>query len=96
MRGTSDDPADTVATRDLLYRLLSNAPRDTQAICAVMLEHPQFSYAQVGEEVGGLTARAVEGRMRRLRSTARRMAAAGKITAPYAFAVQRNKQAGAT
>ncbi|WP_351229994.1 hypothetical protein [Streptomyces sp. NPDC002133] len=77
-----DDPAETVASRDTLRRILDEATPEAAAICTLMLRRPELNQREIGLLLGGLSARAVEGQLRRLRSTARALAASGKISRP--------------
>ena len=76
------DPAEFVALRDTLERILKPADSTTRAICTLIARG--LTYAQIGEELHLSTA-AVEARMYRLRKSTRRMARRGEIHAP-AFA----------
>ncbi|MFK4600479.1 hypothetical protein [Streptomyces pristinaespiralis] len=77
-----DDPAETVASRDTLQRILNEATPEAAAICTLMLRHPELNHRQIGVHLGGMSARAVEGQLHRLRRTARELARTGKITMP--------------
>ncbi|MFJ3310472.1 hypothetical protein ACIPSA_47405 [Streptomyces sp. NPDC086549] len=77
-----DDPAETVASRDTLRRILNEATPEAAAICTLMLRRPELDQRQIGALLGGMSARAVEGQLRRLRSTARGLAASGKVSRP--------------
>lgn len=76
------DPAETVASRDTLQRILEEATPEVAAICTPMLRHPELNHRQIGAHLGGMTARAVEGQPHRLRRIARELATTGKITMP--------------
>ncbi|MBK3561159.1 hypothetical protein JHN55_32450 [Streptomyces sp. MBT56] len=80
-----DDPAETVASRDTLRRILSEATPEAAAICTLMLRRPELNQREIGALLGGMSARAVEGQLRRLRGTARVLAASGKISRPQFF-----------
>lgn len=77
-----DDPAETIASRDTLRRILGEATPEAAAICTLMLRRPELNQREIGAVLGGMSARAVEGQLRRLRSTARGLAASGKISRP--------------
>lgn len=65
------DPAELVALRDTLIRILNRTDQQTLAICAGIAADKM--YAEIGAELH-LSTPAVEGRMYRLRQDARRMA----------------------
>lgn len=75
-----EDPAETVASRDTLRRILAEATPEAAAICTLMLRHPELNHRQIGARLGGMTARAVEGQLHRLRRTAHGLATTGKIS----------------
>ncbi|MFI9417750.1 hypothetical protein [Streptomyces werraensis] len=77
-----DDPAETVTSRDTLRRILHEATPEAAAICTLMLRRPELTQRQIGALLGGMSARMVEGQLHRLRSTARKLAASGKISRP--------------
>ncbi|WP_210585029.1 hypothetical protein [Streptomyces sp. GESEQ-35] len=77
-----DDPAETVASRDTLQRILDEATPEAAAICTLMLRRPELNQREIGALLGGMSARAVEGQLHRLRRTARGLAASGKISWP--------------
>lgn len=83
------DPAELATLRDTLARVLARADEQTRAICAGVAADK--TYAEIGAELH-LTAAAVEGRMYRLRQTARKMARRGEIHAPT---IIRQRTAGA-
>ncbi|MFF0087988.1 hypothetical protein ACFYR1_51610 [Streptomyces canus] len=57
----------------------SRRPRRPTAICLLKYEGPDLTYKQIGERLGGMTSRAVEGQLQRLRGTAYQLAHEGKI-----------------
>jgi hypothetical protein len=77
-RGRDLDPAELVALRDTLARILRQTDQQTLAICAGVAAAK--TYAEIGAELH-LSTPAVEGRMYRLRQDARRMARRGEIQA---------------
>lgn len=75
-----DDGPDVAADRDTLARILEKA-NDKQVLMICLLIYAEdATHQEIGERMGGLPPRAVEARLRRLRTKARRMAAAGEIT----------------
>jgi hypothetical protein len=80
-RGHDLDPAELVALRDTLTRILRRADQKTLAICAAVADGR--TYAQIGAQLH-LSVAAVEGRMYRLRKRAWEMARSGLIQAPSA------------
>ncbi|MGW3038157.1 hypothetical protein ACWDCB_44110 [Streptomyces sp. NPDC001178] len=73
------DPARRSADRDTIRRILAEATPEAAAICLLKYEEPDLTYKQIGERLGGMTSRAVEGQLQRLRGTAHRMAREGKV-----------------
>ncbi|MFB6888720.1 RNA polymerase sigma factor [Kitasatospora sp. NPDC056327] len=77
-------PQQAIELRDALRRILREASRDQQAICWYVYSG-DLTYKEIGAELGGLTGRAVEGQMRRLRLSAKRMVDAGVVDVPARF-----------
>lgn len=73
------DPARPVADRDTIRRILAEATPDAAAICVLKYEEPELTYREIGARLGGMTSRAVEGQLLRLRAVAHRLAREGKI-----------------
>lgn len=65
------DVAEQAARRDLLGKILARATPEARAICGLILQ--DLTYAEIGERLHGLTARAVEGHMHRLRKQAKKI-----------------------
>ncbi|MET8984862.1 hypothetical protein ABZW49_05400 [Nonomuraea wenchangensis] len=70
------DPAVVAANGDTLRRIFREAQPEARMICGLILE--DLTQQEIGGRLG-MTTRAVEGHMRRLRVTVRRMARQGKI-----------------
>ncbi|MFE1764043.1 hypothetical protein ACFW81_07480 [Streptomyces angustmyceticus] len=78
---------EVVMQREALGTILRHANKEAAAICALIL-HGGATHKEIGAELG-MTSRAVEGQMRRLRTTALRLKRAGAIDVPYGPAVLR-------
>lgn len=72
---------DSVAFREAIQRILAGATPEVRAICGCLWE-AKMSQKEIGNELG-MTSRAVEGHMRRLRTRARRLVAKDEIDALY-------------
>ncbi|MEV4477277.1 MULTISPECIES: hypothetical protein [Nonomuraea] len=70
------DPATAAANGDTLRRIFSEAQPEARLICGLILR--DLSQQEIGDRLG-MTTRAVEGHMRRLRVTVRRMIRRGQI-----------------
>ncbi|WP_433223409.1 hypothetical protein [Microtetraspora malaysiensis] len=70
------DPAVVAANGDTLRRIFREAQPEARMICGLIMEG--LTQQEIGDRLG-MTVRAVEGHMRRLRVTVRRMARRGKI-----------------
>ncbi|WP_328418528.1 hypothetical protein OG542_40255 (plasmid) [Streptomyces violaceus] len=82
---------DTTAFQEAVQRILENAGPEVRAICGCIWE-TKMSQKEIGAELG-MTARAVEGHMSRLRGRAKVLVARGEIEVPYGRA--RMAKAGA-
>lgn len=78
------NPADVTADRDTLRRILEVATPEARVICGLILQ--SRTRLEIGQAIGGLSERAVEGHMRRLRTAVRRMAGTGEIEVPPGWA----------
>ena len=78
-RGPGSNPARWVATQDTLQRIFEEATPVAVAICLLKYEDPELTHKQIGDRLGGMTSRAVEGQLHRLKATAHRLAREGKI-----------------
>ena len=78
------NPADVTADRDTLRRILEVATPEARVICGLILQGR--TRLEIGQAIGGLSERAVEGHMRRLRTAVRRMAGTGEIAVPPGWA----------
>ncbi|MGO4417337.1 hypothetical protein AB4Z54_00805 [Streptomyces sp. MCAF7] len=72
---------DVAVQRDTLRRILEDATVEARAICALILERGA-NHKEIGDQLG-MTSRAVEGQMRRLRRRAQAMARRGEIDVRY-------------
>ncbi|OEJ20788.1 hypothetical protein AR457_41670 (plasmid) [Streptomyces agglomeratus] len=72
---------DATVFRETIQRIMKNAGREKRAICGLIWE-TKMSHKEIGKELG-MTSRAVEGHMRRLRARAELLVANGEIEAPY-------------
>ena len=73
------DPEEYVAAADLVTRLLTRATPEAKMACYLLLQ--DFTLAEIGERLG-ITERAVEGHLHRLRKHARTMVKQGRIEVP--------------
>jgi hypothetical protein len=64
------DPALVIEQRDTIAAILAKATPEARAICALIYA-TDATYASIGEQLGGMSVRAVEGQMRRLRLQAK-------------------------
>ncbi|WP_331722780.1 hypothetical protein OG848_47380 (plasmid) [Streptomyces canus] len=78
-RGLSPD--DAVIYRLTIQRILQDASWEARAICSLIFEQ-KMNQKEIGAELG-MTSRAVEGHMRRLRTHAKLLVAHGEIGALY-------------
>ncbi|WP_217547680.1 hypothetical protein [Streptomyces sp. GbtcB6] len=81
-RGAGADPFRRIAFKDTLERILAEATPVAVAICLLAYTEPDLTYKQIGVRLGGMTSRAVEGQLHRLKATAHRLAREGKIDYP--------------
>ncbi|MFF2549116.1 hypothetical protein ACFVUY_42045 [Kitasatospora sp. NPDC058063] len=77
-------PQQAIELREAIRRILQEASREQQAICWHVYSG-DLTFKEIGAKLGGLTSRAVEGQMRRLRLSAKRMVAAGVVDVPARF-----------
>ncbi|MGD9697341.1 MAG: RNA polymerase sigma factor [Thermoleophilia bacterium] len=73
---TALDPERTAVTRDAVAAILRNCPPETRLICALIMR--DLPFAEIATQLG-ITERAVEGRMRRLRRRVNRMIEQGDL-----------------
>jgi hypothetical protein len=78
-RGPGSDPAQRVVIQDTLRRIFEEASPAAVAICLMKFEDPEATHKEIGDRLGGMTSRAVEGQLHRLKGTAHRMVREGKI-----------------
>lgn len=76
-------PDDVVVLRETLRRILLGATWEARAICGLIYTSPQITQREIGDELG-LTTRAVEGHMRRLRLHAKLLVRQGGVEGLYA------------
>lgn len=88
----SVDPADIAATADTLRRIMSVATPEAMMMCALTLE--DMPQAEIGHELG-ISERAVEGHMRRLRKRAEKLADRGVISVPAPLRPRRSARRAA-
>ena len=74
------DPDGAAALRDTLRTIMKHARPEARMICFLVLQ--DLTYAEIGEKLDGISSRAVEGHMRRLRRTVQRLARRGLIELP--------------
>ncbi|MEF2530026.1 hypothetical protein [Streptomyces sp. CS62] len=72
---------DTTVLQQTIQRILENAGPEARAICGCIWE-TKMTQKEIGDELG-MTSRAVEGHMRRLRARAKLLVAKGEIEALY-------------
>lgn len=77
LRRTSTSPEATAGHRDTLRTIMKYARPEARMICFLILR--DLTYAEIGERLDGISARAVEGHMSRLRRTVGRLARRGQI-----------------
>jgi DNA-directed RNA polymerase specialized sigma24 family protein len=76
----ADDPETVTQLRTMLTRIMRRARPEARMICSLILK--DLTYAEIGERLDGISARAVEGHMRRLRRTVYAMGRRGEIELP--------------
>ncbi|MFH9800446.1 hypothetical protein [Streptomyces virginiae] len=72
---------DTTVFQETIQRIMENAGPEVRAICGCIWE-TKMTHKEIGDELG-ITSRAVEGHMRRLRARAKLLVAKGEIEALY-------------
>ncbi|MDX3265568.1 hypothetical protein PV336_41465 [Streptomyces sp. MI02-2A] len=72
---------DAAIYRWTVQRILQDATWEARAICSLIYQQ-KMTQKEIGDELG-MTSRAVEGHMRRLRTHAQMLTARGEIDAPY-------------
>ncbi|MFD9082497.1 sigma-70 RNA polymerase sigma factor region 4 domain-containing protein [Streptomyces erythrochromogenes] len=75
------DSYDTTVFRETIRRIMENAGPEIRAICGCIWE-AKMTHKEIGDELG-ISSRAVEGHMRRLRARAKLMVAKGEIEPLY-------------
>lgn len=88
MKAVRDDhtpgPEEAVELRHILRQIMGESSKEQQAICWYIYSG-DLTYKEIGSKLGGMTSRAVEGQMRRLRLSAKLMSAGGVIDVPGRF-----------
>jgi RNA polymerase sigma factor (sigma-70 family) len=84
--GLADDPERSAITRDTLARVAAKSSPEARMIFSLILK--DLTYAEIAQELG-ISSRAVEGHMHRLRLKVWRMAERGEIEIPASLAVAR-------
>jgi DNA-directed RNA polymerase specialized sigma24 family protein len=79
--GRNLPPDEAAVYRWTIQRILQDATWEARAICSLIYEQ-KMTQKEIGDELG-MTSRAVEGHMRRLRTRARTLTARGEIEALY-------------
>ena len=85
----SKDPATIAQVNDTLRKIMRRARPEARSICLLLLQG--MTYAEVGEALDGISSRAVEGHMHRLRRTVRTMGRRGEIELPAGVSASRNE-----
>ncbi|WP_030247875.1 sigma-70 family RNA polymerase sigma factor [Streptomyces sp. NRRL S-350] len=92
LRANSGSAEEAVLLRDVLRQVMEIANPVQQSICWHIYSS-DLTYQDIGKKLGGMTARAVEGQMRRLRKEVAAKVETGTLNVPTRFAARPGRSA---